>query len=234
MVKKVFLLLLLSLIMVNPAFAERASDRTVVQVSGSSEREVVPELARIYVSVNTLNSHLEQAKTINSENMNKVFAALKTQGIMDKDIQTDTYEIDPIYNYEKDRLQTIKGYKIINRIVVTAPIEKIGVLVSEVTSAGANEISSIRFETANEKEAKDEALQDAVKDAIRKAEVIAGVLNKKIVNIKTVNESSVYYRPLIFEQRTMKAAIIDSAIPNIPAGKITVGANVQMTIELAD
>lgn len=234
MLKKIVLLLALSLVLAVPVFAKEAPERTVVQVNGSSEKEVVPDMARFSASVTTLNANLEQAKNTNTETMNKVLASLQEQGITDKEIKTDTYRVEPIYNYDKDKLPSLKGYRVINRIEITTAVEKVGLLVNEVTNAGANEVSSIRFENKNEKEIKNDALQDAVKDAMKKAEVIAGALNKKIANVKLVNESGVFYRPVMLENRFMKTAAVDGAVPNISAGNVTVGANVQVTVELAD
>lgn len=234
MFKKIALILALSLMLAVPCFAKDAPERTMVQVSGSSQKEVMPDIARIYVSINTINSNLEQAKADNSQNLDKVLAALREQGVADKQIKTDTYQVDPIYNYEKDQLPNLKGYRVTNRLEITVAVEKVGLLVNEVTRAGANEISSIRFETQNEREIKNDALQDAVKDALKKAEVIAGVLNKKIAQVKLVNESGVFYHPVMMEPRSLKAVNEDMAAPNLPVGKVTVGANVQVTVELGD
>jgi len=234
MLKKISLILALSLMLAVPAFAKDAPDKTVVQVSGSSQKEVIPDIARINVSINTVNANLEQAKDENTQKLDKVLAALKDQGVTDKQIKTDTYQVDPIYNYEKDKLPTLKGYRITNRLEITEAVEKVGILVNEVTRAGANEINSIRFETLNEKEFKNDALQEAVKDALKKADVIAGALNKKISNVKLVNESGVFYNPIMLEARTFKAVNSDAAAPNLPMGKVTVGANVQVTVELGD
>ncbi|NLP40985.1 MAG: SIMPL domain-containing protein [Veillonellaceae bacterium] len=232
MLKRISLVMVFILMLAVPAFAKEAPERTIVQVTGSSEKQVDPDVAKIQILVNTINSNIEKAKNTNTASMNKVVAALREQGITDRDYKTDTYNIEPVYEYEKDKLPSLKGYRVTNRIEVTAPVEKVGILVDVATKAGANEISSIQFESKNEKDIKNAALQEAVKDAMKKAEVIAGALNKKIADVKLVNESGVYYRPVMLESRAFKAAA-DYA-PSINAGKITVGANVQVTVELAD
>lgn len=234
MLKKISLIMVVLLIMVVPAFAKEAPAGTVVQVNGSSEKQIDPDVAKIYISVNTLNTNIQKAKDNNTFNMDKVLSALKEQSVTDRDIKTDTYQIEPVYDYEKNSMPTLKGYRVTNRIEVTTAVEKVGILVNEATNAGANEISSIRFEAKNAKDIKNEALEDAVKDAMKKANVIAGALNKKIARVTMVNESGVYYHPVMLENRAFKTAAMDSAAPSITAGKITVGANVQVTVELAD
>ncbi|HEY3425347.1 MAG TPA: SIMPL domain-containing protein [Negativicutes bacterium] len=231
MLKKIIILLTMGLLLAAPAFANEAP-KTVVQVTGNSQKEVTPDVARITVSINSVNASLEKAKNENTQIANQVFANLKQQGVTDEQIKTNTYQIDPVYNYEKERSPKLEGYRVTNSLEIRTSIEKVGILVNEVTNAGANEINSIRFETANETDSKNEALTDAVEDALKKAEVIAAALHKKVAKVTLVNESGVIYRPVMMESRLIKTANMDAAAPNIPAGKVTVGATVQVTVEL--
>ncbi len=231
MLKKITLLLAMCLLLAVPVFANEAP-KTVVQVTGNSQKEVIPDVARITFSINSVNANLEKAKNDNTQIANRVFAKLKEQGVTEEQIKTSTYQVDPIYNYEKEKLPKLEGYRVTNRLEISTSIEQVGILVDEITSAGANEINSIRFETANETNSKNEAVRDAVEDALKKAEVIATALNKRVANVTLVNESGVFYHPVMMETRMLKAASMDGGAPNIPAGKVTVGATVQVTVEL--
>lgn len=231
MLKKIILLSAMGLLLAVPVFANEAP-KTVVQVIGNSQKEVIPDMARITFSINSVNANLEKAKNGNTQIANQVFANLKEQGVTEEQIKTNTYQVNPVYNYEKDKLPKLEGYRVTNSLQILTSIEKVGILVNEITSAGANEINSIRFETANEADSKNQALRDAVEDALKKAEVIATALNKRVANVTVVNESGVFYHPVMMESRMLKNASMDAGAPNIPAGKVTVGANVQITVEL--
>lgn len=230
MLKKIILLIAMSVLIAVPVFANEAP-KTVIQVTGNSQKEVIPDVARITFSINSVNAKLEKAKNDNTQIANQVFANLKAQGITQEQIKTNTYQVDPVYNYEKEKLPKLEGYRVTNTLEIRTSIDSVGVLVNEITNAGANEINSIRFETANETDSKNEALKDAIGDALKKADVIATALNKRVVNVTLVNESGVFYHPIMMESRMLKASA-DGAAPNIPAGKVTVGATVQVTIEL--
>ncbi|MBC8014140.1 MAG: SIMPL domain-containing protein [Sporomusaceae bacterium] len=231
MLKKIIALLAIGLLLAAPAFASE-STKTVVQVNGMSQKEVTPDVAKINISINSVNANLEKAKNENTKISNQVFANLNDQGVRKEQIKTNTYQVNPIYNYEKDGLPKLEGYRVTNRLEISTSIDKVGILVNEVTNAGANEINSIRFEIENETDSKNEALRDAVADALKKAEIIAGVLNKRVARVALVNESGSFYNPIMMESRSLKAASMDGAAPNIPAGKVTIGANVQVTVEL--
>ena len=232
MLKKLMLMFVACLLMSTTVFANGVPQITTVQVTGNSQQEIAPDIAKISLSINTINTNLEQAKNENTQSSNQVFAKLKEQGITDQQIKTEAYRIDSIYSYENDRLPKLKGYKVINTIEITTSIEKVGILVNELTNVGANEISSIRFEKENQTAVKNEALNDAVKDALKKAEVIASALGKHVSAVKVVNESGNSYQPVIMEARAYKAASMDAGAPPIAAGKINVSATVQVTVEL--
>lgn len=221
----------MSLLLAVPAFANDAS-KTMVQVTGNSQKEVNPDVARIIISINSIDASLEKAKNENTKIVNSVFSHLNDQGVANEQIKTNTYQVNPIYNYEKDRLPKLEGYRVTNSLEIRTSIDKVGILVNEVTTAGANEINSIRFEIENEKNSKNEALQDAVADALKKAEIIAAALNKTVTRVTLVNESGVFYNPVMMEGRLLKAAGMDGAAPNISAGKVTIGATVQVTVEM--
>lgn len=231
MLKKLILVITMSLLMAVPAFAS-AAPKTVVQVAGSSQKEISPDIARISLSVQSIDANLDKVKNDHTSIVNRVLDSLKAQGVTQEQIKTNTYQVNPVYTYEKNRLPVLKGYRVTESLEISTSLEKVGLLVNEVTNAGANEINSIRFETTNETESKNEALQDAVRDAVRKAEVIAAALNKKVVRVSQVNESGVFYQPVQLDQMRFKVASTSEAAPNIPEGKVTVSANVQVTVEL--
>jgi len=236
MFKKLMLMFAVCLLMATTVattvFANEASQITTVQVTGNSQKEIDPDIAKISLTVSTINPDLEQAKNQNTQSGNQVFAKLKGLGITDQQIKTQAYHIDTIYSYENDRLPKVKGYKVTNNIEITTSIDKVGILVNELTSVGANEINSIRFEKENQTEVKNEALNDAVKDALTKADVIANALGKHVYAVKVVNESGTSYNPVIMQSRAYKTAGMDAGAPTIAAGKITVDSTVQVTVEL--
>jgi len=232
MFKKIVMLFAVCLMVTTTVFANGVSQLTTVQVTGSSQKEIAPDIAKISLSINTTHAKLDQAKNENTQLSNQVFAKLSEQGILDDQIKTESYRIDSLYSYENDRLPKLIGYKVINSIEITTSIEKVGLLVNELTNAGANEISSIRFEKENEKDVKNAALNAAVQDALQKAEVIAGALGKHVSAVKVVNESGNFYNPVMVNSRAYKSASMDEGAPPIAVGKITVGATVQVTVEL--
>ena len=100
-----------------PAQPSACDASRTVQVSGTAVVNVKPDRALIQLGVQSNGRSAKEAQEKNSATINKVTKALKTLGIESKDIATDWYTIEPLYE-DYDSLY-IKGYRIYNIIEVT-------------------------------------------------------------------------------------------------------------------
>ena len=87
------------------------SNRTV-QVSGSATVNVTPDRATILLGVQSNGITPEAVQAANSLAIQKVIKAIAAQGVSAKDIATDIYIVEPIY--EDYNSLYIKGYRINN------------------------------------------------------------------------------------------------------------------------
>ena len=88
-----------------------------IQVSGTAVVNVKPDRALIQLGVQSNGRSAKEAQANNTATINKVTKALKALGIESKDIATDWYIIEPLYeDYDSIR---IKGYRIYNVIAIS-------------------------------------------------------------------------------------------------------------------
>ena len=88
-----------------------------VQVSGTAVVNVSPDRVLIQLGVQSNATTPNKVETANTKTINRVIRSLKALGIDEKNIVTDWYVIDPIYD-DYDPL-TIEGYRINNIIAIT-------------------------------------------------------------------------------------------------------------------
>jgi uncharacterized protein YggE len=88
-----------------------------IQVSGAAVVNVTPDRALIKLGVQSNGKSAKEAQARNAVTIRQVVMALKTLGIEEKDIATDWYIIEPLYD-DYDSLH-IKGYRIYNIIEIT-------------------------------------------------------------------------------------------------------------------
>src|SRR5438552_3585013 len=86
-------LLILALL---PAAAERLQPQ--VSVSGSAEVKVAPDEVDLKVGVEIRHERLEDAKRQNDQRVSNALRFLKSNGVKDKNVQTDYIIIEAVYD----------------------------------------------------------------------------------------------------------------------------------------
>ena len=126
-----------------------SSQQTGVWVSGTGKVTAVPDVAILTLGVEAQEMTVKAAQSEASSAMNAVVDAIKTNGVADKDIQTQWYSISPVTRWDdKTNEQITTGYSVTN--MVTAKIRditKAGTIIDAVTDAGGNltRINGISF-----------------------------------------------------------------------------------------
>jgi uncharacterized protein YggE len=228
-------LLLLAAALPSALASEKNQNATEVQVSGSYQEEVTPDVAYISLGVITEAETVAAAQTQNADASAKIRHQLENLGIKTEYIKTAHYAVTPIYKNDDNgrRTQTIKSYQITNSILVTTAPDKAGEVIDTSLNAGANQVNNIRFGKKDETGARNTALAQAVRDAISKADAIAAALNKQVVRVKTINENGVtFHSPEVATRLYAKGIADNLAATPISAGLVELSANVQVTVEL--
>lgn len=239
MVKSIKILTLALLIMTAalPAVlaAEKNPNATEVQVSGSYQEELAPDIAYINLGTVTEADSIASAQAKNAEVSEKIRRQVEGLGIKSEYIKTANYSVTPLYKNDDSgkRMPTIKGYQVTNSITVTTSTEKAGEVIDTALNAGANQINNIRFGKRDETDVKNAALAQAVRDAMTKADAIATALNKRVVRVKAVSENGIHLQsPEVAGRMYTKTLMADAAATPISAGLVMLTANVQVTVEL--
>ena len=160
-----------------------------VQVSGSALIHVTPDRAWVELGVQSNGKTVKAAESANNLAIQQVKTALKRIGIEKKDISTDMYVINPIYE-DYDDLH-IKGYRIYNTIAVTVrDVDKTSEVVAAALKAGANTVGDVQFYTTELRKYRDEARELAVKAASEKANDLASAAGTGVGCVLNINENS--------------------------------------------
>lgn len=166
-----------------------------IQVSGVAVVNVMPDRALIKLGVQSNGRSAKEAQSRNSATIKQVVKALKSLGIEEKDIATDWYIIEPLYE-DYDSLR-IKGYRIYNIIEIT--MRDVGIANDAIVAAfqvGANQVVDVQFYTSELRKYRDQARELAMQAATEKAEALASTAGAGINCVLTINEntySNFYY-----------------------------------------
>ena len=150
-----------------------------IWVTGEGKVTVKPDIANISLGVSSQQASVADSMTKTKDAMSKVLAALKADKIDDKDIQTQQYNINPTYSYDRQTSsQAISGYQVINIVnVKLRDISKVTTVIGDVTAAGGDliEINSVTFLVADPTPYYKDTRQKAITDADHKAQKLASL-----------------------------------------------------------
>lgn len=210
--------------------AARGDAGRFVMVAGHGSVEVAPDRAEISTGVVSEAATARGALSANSAAMRKVIDGLKAAGLSASDIQTQQFQISPRYRTYKDRAQEIEAYSVRNQVTVKVrEIARLGEIIDQVVTLGANQASSITFIVSDAERRKDEARKLAVENAMHRARLLAEASGAKLGPVLTITEEVMGPRP----PRPMQArsSLSAESVP-IESGSETLSVRVEVAFAL--
>lgn len=196
-----------------------------IRVNGKGEVTVKPNQSSLLLGVIVDDMKVQNAQQKNSVISNQMIEALKNMGINQEDIETSSYTIDRIVDYQ-DSQEIFRGYRVSHIFkVIVKDIASVGKVIDVATENGANVVRNVSFEVSDPEPYYVEALQKATLNAKSTAESIAKSLGLTINNIPEwiIEESVQLLRP----QYSMQTAVLSASTTPIQEGQIKISASVQ-------
>jgi uncharacterized protein len=177
----------------SPAAANCDASRSI-QTTGTAVINVTPDRVLINLGVQSNGATADGVHTDNIRAIQKVITALKGMGIDPKDIATDYYIVQPVYD-DYNSLN-IKGYRVDNTVSVTLrDVKLIDTAILSALKAGANEVQDVQFYTSELRKYRDQARDLAMKAAGEKAQALAQAAGAQTGCVLSASENnwSTYY-----------------------------------------
>jgi len=185
-----------------------------VNVTGTAQINVIPDRAIIQLGVQSNGASVDAVQDSNNKAIQRVIAAIKAENVDPKDIATDVYSIEPVYeNYDS---LYIKGYRIYNTIAVTVrDVKKTSSVLAAALSAGANQVNDVSFYTSELRKYRDQARQLAMTAAKEKAQALASASGGETGCVLSINENSwSYYNGWWYGSNRLGSQMTQNVIQN--------------------
>lgn len=218
-----------------------------ISVMGEGEAVAVPDIANFSFSVYAEGADAKEAQSKSAESTNAILAYLKEQGVEDKDIKTQYYNLNPRYEYTESVCNSrgmcttgervLRGYEVSQNVSVKVrATEKAGDLISGVGALGATDVSGLNFTIDDEDALTAEAREKAITDAEEKGKKLAESLGVDIVRMTGFYENDGGMYPM-YSKSSMGMAeegyAMDAAIaPSMPSGENTITHSVTIIYEV--
>jgi uncharacterized protein YggE len=170
-----------------------------ITVSGTGRVVMSPDVADLRLGVTVTRPTAAAARDAAATTMAAVVAAIEKAGVAEKDIQTATLSLSPVYEPPQPVCDgcppggggRISGYQLTNIVAVTVrDLRSIGRIIDGAVAAGATEVSGIGFRVADPGSATAQARAAAVADARARAEALARAAGVSIVGVQSIAETS--------------------------------------------
>ncbi len=222
------------LAMLSPASAARHPDKRMISVTGTGTAKARPDIANISIGVASEGNTAREALDKNTAAMTRVSAALKTQQIEPRDIQTTDFSVRAKFRRFRDgKPPEVIGYRVVNSVRITVrDLENLGVILDQAVSLGSNQINGISFSVAKPAALENMARKAAMADARDKAELYATAANTGLGKVLTITEAFIAGPP---RPRFARAAMEAKSAPvPIAAGEYKLQVRVNVSWELKD
>jgi hypothetical protein len=208
--------------------------QTGISVTGNGKVTGKPDVAKLTLGVSAEADTVEKARTQAAASLDAMIKSLKDNGIAEKDIQTQQFNIEPQYDYNEGK-QRLRGFRVTNIVTATLrDINKTSQAVDDAVRAGGNDtqIQGLSFTIDNPEDLKKQAREKAVADARAKAETLAKSAGVSVGDAITISETS--YSPPVFDQFAGKGVAAPETAPSTPIqpGELDVTVDVSITWQI--
>jgi hypothetical protein len=217
-----------------PALAAETERReATIMVSGEGEATVAPDMAVISLAVVRDADTASEALSANSAAMTEVLAALKAQGIAEKDLQTTEFSIQPKYKQDTRgdgsyEAPVIVGYTVSNGLTVRVrELAKLGTIIDESVKLGVNQGGGISFTNDDPEATIEAARKQAVEKAAAKAKTLTDAAGVKLGRVVEISENFARPMPQVYAAAPM-AKMADESVP-IASGENLYSVTVNIT-----
>lgn len=149
-------------------------EQNIVTVFGQGRASYQPDTAEVTVGVRVDRVFAaEDALNQLNDKIGRTIVAIKTLGIKEEDIKTESYTLSPQYDY-REGTTSMAGYNADQHLIVKVKDMKenpdlVNNVISAAGGAGTNQILGVNFSVSNVNDLKQEARIKAIEDARGKA-----------------------------------------------------------------
>lgn len=213
-----------------------------ITVTGQGQASVAPDVATITYTVTETGATVSDAQSAATTKSNAALTAVTGLGIDEKDIRTESYNVNPQYEQSHTcgagvncypNSNKIIGYQVSETIAVKVhDLDKTGDVLQTLGGLGVQNIYGPDLGLDNPNAGQDAARADAINNAKQEAQVLAKQLGVSLVRIVSFNDNQggVVY-PMYKAADSMMAQSAGSA-PSVPTGENQYNDSVTITYEI--
>ena len=188
-----------------------------IEIVGTGEIQVMPDMAHLDISVTVVKSTAEEAKQASDQAVTALLSRLDQMQIDRKDIESANLSLQPKYSYPKIGEPNFLGYQAVRQVEVTIrDLLLLNKVLDGALTDGLNKINGIAFASSKQDEIQEKARSAAVEDAKRKAKSLAAGFGRELAGVWQVRYGNISSpRPMMramMASNDVESSYVESAI----------------------
>lgn len=227
-------IIFISIILTSCLSSRDINNQKVISVSASGEVTLTPDIATFTVEVNETEKTTSEALNSANKKMTEILKILYKYNVADKDIATNSLNLNPQYNWE-DGKRILIGQSASQSInVKIRNVDNLGKIIDEIGKITNINLYSIRYDKEDKTASYEEARIKAVKNAIAKANTLANAANMELGEPISISEGSTPSFSTYNRVNTAKMMVAESASydTQLPTGELLISTSVNILFAL--
>ena len=163
-----------------------------ISVTGSGTVSVTPDVAIINLGVEVSRPTVARARAEAADAMEAIRESLADNGVEDRDIATQFFNIFPQFDFREEGPPTITGFTVSNQVQIKVrEIDDVSDVLDDAIAAGGDavRVNGISFTVDEPEQHFAEARRLAMEDARTRAEELAELADVRLGDVRSVSES---------------------------------------------
>lgn len=209
--KRFAAVLALSVFLAFPSISPASDNERTLTVRGWATADAAPDMAVVTVAVETMARGAKESAAANARTSDSVIKAIRKALAPTDEVDTASFSVFPVYEFEKDRGQVLKGFRTVHQVKVTTnKTSAAGEILDRAIEAGANRVVEVRYDLKDISAHCDGLIRSAAEKAAAQARAASLAFGTGLDVVKTImpscnKESEGPIRPYAMEAMKMRA-----------------------------
>lgn len=192
-----------------------------------------PDIAMTSIGMVSEAPTVAEAQQKNTTVMNALLDRVKILGVEKADVQTQSYNVYPVYDYSDNEGRQLRGYEVSQQVAIKIrDLDKANQILALVGEVGANTVSGLQFTIDDREVYRAEARDAALEKIIAKANALSESLGVDMVGIVSYDEFEAGGPVPEAYARSSVDYGLGGGAPSVEPGSTDVYMNVSVTFEI--
>ncbi|WP_040482065.1 SIMPL domain-containing protein [Luminiphilus syltensis] len=225
---RIVVVALFSLVLTLPAMAGEPS---TITTSGVGEINLVPDLARLSMTVEASSTDSSEAANEVAKTVSSILAMLSEKGVANTDVQSTAARVSPKTRWDPEtREQRFEGYNVSRELAVTLrDLAALSTVIERSVALGVDRLSPPQLDSSEREAISRQALTLAYEDALARANVLAEAAAIKVTGALSIDAQGNSPPP----RPPMRLAAADSMTESFEVGELTIASRITVVFSAA-